>query len=449
MLNIQTQPRHLRGAAERLGVGCRVATALAMLLGVAPAHGMFMRPTFVPTERLTKNVVTYLAEHPRDAKAYYNLGRIHYLAFVNESRLVPSTGGKDYPAVAADHLLSGEWIHFERDQLARSRALEEQGVTSIQELDDAAAQAFYDRMAEIYQQLEQENWQPEPLTEAELNRHALAAVTAFQQAIALESDNGLYQLGLASLLETMAQRQADATIRDLQTQMAATRYQLAFDAARENDNRLERIPITGLKSIVSLEAGKAIERIYGERGDPVPANVVEQLQKMQSLERGPITPIVFALDNRPYAELESGRTVAFDLDADGSAKPWKWLRPDIGILVWMPLSESVVTSGAQLFGPFAFHQLWTDGYAALNALDDDRNGRLQRGELNGIRVWFDRDSNGEMTAAEVVQLEELGFESIEVRPHRDADGILSHPTGIQRRNGEAVKTWDWHARPAT
>ncbi|MBT3202234.1 MAG: hypothetical protein HN350_20220, partial [Phycisphaerales bacterium] len=46
----------------------------------------------------------------------------------------------------------------------------------------------------------------------------------------------------------------------------------------------------------------------------------------------------------------SGTAVRFDLDGDGRAQSWPWVKPTTGILVWDPSGQGRITSGQQLFG---------------------------------------------------------------------------------------------------
>src|SRR5262245_55463214 len=55
-------------------------TAIAYWVALA-MWGHFGPPNNAPVKRLLSNLGTYVNSHPGDAKGYYTLGRIHYLAF--------------------------------------------------------------------------------------------------------------------------------------------------------------------------------------------------------------------------------------------------------------------------------------------------------------------------------------------------------------------------------
>ena len=52
-----------------------------------------------------------------------------------------------------------------------------------------------------------------------------------------------------------------------------------------------------------------------------------------------------------------------------------------------------------MFGSVTWWLFFSDGYRALDTLDDNRDGRLTGSELSGIAVWFDRNTE-EVRAAQ-------------------------------------------------
>ena len=98
------------------------------------------------------------------------------------------------------------------------------------------------------------------------------------------------------------------------------------------------------------------------------------------------------MEYTPDRPLESAIVLKSDLAGSGQAQPYTWVQPDTGILVWDPWSEGRIRSGRQLFGSVTFHMFWSDGYRALDALDDNRDGELRGNELKGLAAWFDRES---------------------------------------------------------
>ena len=55
---------------------------------------------------------------------------------------------------------------------------------------------------------------------------------------------------------------------------------------------------------------------------------------------------------------------------------------------------------------------------AMDVLDDNRNGRLDLGEMEGLSVWFDRNGNGVSDSGEVVPVSRLGIRAIATQHHQ-------------------------------
>jgi hypothetical protein len=146
--------------------------------------------------------------------------------------------------------------------------------------------------------------------------------------------------------------------------------------------------------------------------------------------------------------LEPGLDVPFDLDGDGAVERWPWVKPDTGILVWDPDHRAEITSGLQLFGSVTWWMFFADGYHALDALDDDRDGRLRGRELAGLGVWFDRNGDGRSEPGEVVPVERLGIYWIATHAtSRDGDSP-ANLEGLGLDDGRVLPTYDWTTSPA-
>jgi hypothetical protein len=136
--------------------------------------------------------------------------------------------------------------------------------------------------------------------------------------------------------------------------------------------------------------------------------------------------------------------VPFDLDGFGPAQ-WSWLKPSTGILVWDPRHSESIDSGLQLFGSVTWWMFWRDGYQALAALDDNRDGWLSGAELDGIAVWIDRNQNGHSDPGEVISLAAAGIARIGVSAVPDATGVLANSQGIEFADGRRTASFDWIA----
>ncbi|MFW6059249.1 MAG: tetratricopeptide repeat protein [Phycisphaeraceae bacterium] len=401
----------------------RFALLLTLLLA-APAAAMFAPPAPVPVDRLVKNITAHLEEHPEDAEAHYRLGRVHYLAYAYKSPVV------------------GVYVRRGRDA-------------------EEALPELAPRHAEAQAALMHERQHPdaEPPTEAELHAHVRAARTHLRKALELDSENALYHLTYASLLEQAAPAAEDLDGKEEDAarqwrEKALAHYLEAYKRNIDEDLEQEHRPLEGLTGFVSYEAGRAYLRLaeQTEAADPqTVAQVREGVTELQGKRAGAITPIVFSLDESNQQlddHLAHDVHVEFDLDGTGRAQRWSWVEPDTGILVWDPRNTGRITTGRQLFGSVSWWIFWTDGYHALAALDDNGDGELAGRELEGIAAWFDRNQNGISDPGEVTPVTDHGIAAIACQA-TGRDG--RHPMnarGIRLDDGTTRPTWDWIAQPA-
>ena len=395
--------------------------ALIAVLGLlisTPAAARFAPSPSVPTERLIKNITAYLEEKPKDAQAHYLLARVHYMSFVNR----------------LDHVRSNDPGSAEK--LPRLTDPRQYGKAKGEEIDE-------DKAIE----------------------HAKAAIASFKKALELDKDNALYHLGLAGLYEQASplgseidpnpdrkegDKQAVVTEADRFMQSAAasnlTAYQLDREAALAK--RSVFLPFYP----VAYEAGKAYLRLIDQHDiKPEDDKTVTQIKAdLATIDSKPkaITPIVFRVEGKAPTALNEliadNKTVSFDLDADGVAERRPWVNPDTAILVWDPKNTGKITSGEQLFGNMTFFMLFSDGYRALDSLDDNRDGQLAGKELAGLTLWHDRNSNGVSDKGEVTPIAESSIRSIATGTTGKVNGL--HPmntAGLTLDDGTTRPTWDW------
>ena len=163
-----------------------------------------------------------------------------------------------------------------------------------------------------------------------------------------------------------------------------------------------------------------------------------------------ITPILVAL--KEAADLQDltdpEAAVAFDLDGSGLDRRWGWITPEAAWLVYDPEGTGRITSGLQLFGNVTFWVFWKNGYDALSALDDNRDGVLAGAELAGLALWQDINSNGKSDPGEIRPLAEVGIASLSCECFEHESGILHNPTGAMFRDGTVRPTYDWKSPQA-
>ncbi len=435
------------------------AVVLVVGVWVGSAAGRWASPTYVPAERLIENATAYIKENPNDPSGYYTLARIHYLAFINKAFLVGTFNEGTPPRIIPyswweNYLGSARWAE------AKEIALKEFGCESTAELTDANRTEFWQRVYAIEDELEKQGWQPERPTDEQLVGHAAAAEWNFYKAIALDPNNALYYLGQASLGEQYLEFFKETSLAPMPLQLKTIlmnevkeTYLLAYELSIQEDLELKYLPLEGLRGIISYEAGSAFVRLWEAEGQ-IPLDVQEKingikanLATLEALRPGAITPIIFSLkENSSLAELlVPTQFVQFDLDGDGVAERRPWVKPTTGFLVWDGNGDGLVTLGRELFGSVTWWLLLPNGYRAMDVLDDDRDGFLTYGELDGISVWFDRNSNGRSDMGEIVLAESLGITAIATRPNGYDGTSPMRTSGLRLKNGRTLPTYDWIA----
>ena len=392
-------------------------TAAALLSAViaGPASALFAPSPSVPTDRLITNINAYLKENPKDAQGHYLLARVHYMAFVNR----------------LDHVRSNDPGSAEK--LPRLTDPRQYGKAKGEKIDEEQAVS-----------------------------HAIKAIDSFNQALRLDKDNALYHLGLAGLYE-----QAIPNANEMVPQpevdnedFPSPKEQFITAALKHNlaAYKLDREAALAKEDIflpfypVAYEAGKAYLRLMEAHklkpeSDKIVAQIKADLKAIDSKPKA-ITPIVFRVEGKAPTALDQliaeNTVVNFDLDADGVAERRPWVNPDTAILVWDPDNTGKITNGEQLFGNMTFRMLFSDGYRAMDSLDDNRDGELTGEELKGLALWHDRNSNGVSDKGEVTPIAKTNVRAIATTQTDKVNGL--HPMndiGLILDDGTTRPTWDW------
>lgn len=411
-----------------LTAACSVTLAAA---AATAAHAKPVMPTDAPVERLLTNVEAYVKVHPDDANGWFTLGRLHYFAFaaprgtVAVPRGYESAGPNELPSLGGPFSPPGR----------ATTAPETPGRPGLKPAERAA--------------------------------HVKAAITDIGKAIALRdaprpadqrrtrfpTTPGLYELCLACVYED---GKADAA-PDWRERAIAL-YRKAWEASYPRDSKLGTQPIFGIERLVSREAGQSYLRLVRARGvKPAEKNTVAAIEaglaKLEALPPGPVTPIVFSLaEPRPLSALIAPRPggVRFDLDGSGrrGGQVYRaWPAAETAILVWDPSGAGRVVSGRQLFGGATWWMFWRDGYAALDSLDDDRDGWLSGRELTSLALWFDRNGNGVSDPGEVVPVADTAVASLATRADgAEPDDSPRSGAGLRLKDGRTLPTYDWTLR---
>jgi hypothetical protein len=366
-------------------------------------------------------------------------------------------------------------IDAARQAEARRRTLAAMGVQRRGDLKPEQQQAYWKKYRSTLRKLVKAQWKPEPADQAVLDKHAIAAIKHLRKATKLGETDGLYHLGLASILEQYAQRaearrlnietldpyrdrmkRPEGTIKRQWLSEAMKQYGKAFEAGSAKAEQLDHRPAAGIRSLVSYEAvngyqriATADDRIAGD--NDLMKRMAAHLEALKDLPRGPITPIVFA--TRQVQGIESlindDAAVAFDLDGTGRVdQRWQWINADAVLLVWDPQETGRVTSGRQLFGSVSWWLLPADGFRAMALLDDDGDGWLTGDERRGLAGWRDRDGDGVSQPGEVTPLQALGIEAIATEATARDRRHPVHQSGLRLNDGQTLPVWDWLAEPA-
>jgi hypothetical protein len=274
----------------------------------------------------------------------------------------------------------------------------------------------------------------------------------------LEESRDTVAAALFRLRDTkdIAQREhIRALLKDDWLEQTKDLYFRAFTLALEKDSKIAEQPLRSTKSLVAYEAAEGYTKAVktdGERSQDK-VRVAACTASMKAWDglppSGIITPIVLSLDGGKQLNdlLDPAARVKFDLDATGSGATWSWLRPTSGLLVWDPERTGRITSGRQLFGSVSWWMMFDNGYSALSALDDNRDGELRGQELSGIGVWFDRNTNGMSDAGEVTPIEQLGVVAVSTETTAKDGRSPMNPRGLRLADGRVLPTWDWVTEP--
>ncbi len=365
--------------------------ALAVLLAaVAPASAIFLRPDLekVPVARLIENLEKAVKDDPKKAEPLLNLARAHAMAYAKKA-----------DELETDKRGGGLWFGYEPPLVPFGKA---------EKTDDK-----------------------EKATAAKA--HLDTAVKLYAQAVELDGKNLIARIGQAWVTGEAGKKDD-----------AVKLYRKLIEEAWKTEKDLQALGLGG--HTVTSEAGGYLTALLDKEKDKDEiADLTAKAEKLSKLPR-PITPIAVPLKaGLTAADLED-RTAAVAFDADGTgAKKWSWVTPDAAWLVYDPKATGKIGSGLQLFGSVTFWMFWSDGYAALRALDDDGDGRLSGKELAGLALWHDANGNGVSDPGEVKPLAEYGVTAVGCKAEvlkGHPDGIKFSPTGVTFADGSTRPTFD-------
>jgi hypothetical protein len=164
------------------------------------------------------------------------------------------------------------------------------------------------------------------------------------------------------------------------------------------------------------------------------------------------TPIIISLTGD--ATLTNARRgVPFDLDCDGVPEQLPWPRTDNeGWLVLDRNGNGRIDDGTELFGnrtPLPDGTPASDGFAALRALDDNGDGRIDASDRGfaQLRLWLDSRRDGVCEPADLVSLQSVGIDwiSVNYRLSRKKDrwgNVFRYRAKVHLSSGREVWAYD-------
>ena len=385
----------------------------------------------VPIDRILANLERQLLANSNDVATVYALGRIHSMAFVNETTVDVKVVKEPGEVTAL-----GQPYFGDRDTGIPSGVGKMTNSSPI----NAVAQAHLTNAVFLYQR-------------------AARLLNQGTNATAREWLLPPVQLGLAWNLE-QAQRRPEAIQAYREALAKAWHWEAGFDSPSREQLAWSWYQLRHLRNPLSrpthfLGSGFVFSEEIIDYLLPLldPVKDAREIAKLQSYRakllrgRRVFSPILVPLAaGTPFAELVNPTAdVPFDLDGSGLLKRWGWITPRAAWLVYDADGSGQITSGLQLFGNVTFYVFWRDGYAALTALDDNGDGRLTGAELQHLALWRDANSNGICDPGEVRPLADYGITALECAGQTDSAGMVFHPTGVRFQDGTTRPTYDWLA----
>jgi hypothetical protein len=256
-----------------------------------------------------------------------------------------------------------------------------------------------------------------------------AARTHYRRALELDEDNLRSRLGYAYVLDRLGR--TNEARRELRCILRKGLPRLAGEQSEWEDHA------------VLTETAAHLEHLATSRSDRAKMQRLrERLEASRPIMY--VTPIVVPLSDRPFDRIvDQGSDVEFDFAGTGDTRAQGWLTADAAWLVWDPEWRGEVRSGFDMIGQRTWSVFWSDGFEALRALDDNRDGELTGGELGGLSLWRDENRNGVSDPGEVLPANVHGIAALSVRGTATRPGLITAPNGVRFEDGRTRPLYDW------
>jgi len=374
-----------------------LAAFTGSLLATAAVRGIYVRmeTQTVPVARLAANLEKELAANPKNAETHLKLARLYGMAY--------SVNAEEVPVASGLNGVQDVWFGHEPDLVPQAKR--GAGVT---------------RTAASRQYLKQ-------------------SLTHYRAALDLTPDSLTARLGLGWTLQESNDKAG-----------AIAEYRKVIERAWPKEENT-RATVPGQRFYTAETAGYLMPLL-----DPAKdaAELAELRRREQHLARIPraITPIAVPLSDglTPRQVIDLDAKVLFDADGSGLRRQWTWISPQAAWLVYDASKSGRITSSLQWFGDTTFWLFWNNGYEAMAALDDDRDGELKGPELRYLALWRDANVNGVSDPGEVRPLAHYGIAALSCRFTR-GDGLLiaaESTRGVRFDSGQVRPTYDVILRTA-
>lgn len=384
--------RFLPSVKFRLLLPCLLAVIVCF-----PQHlfGMFMRVETkdVPLERLIANIAEKAKAEPKNPEALHQLARIHAIAYSNK------LGDADPVTSASDRRekeVVRPWFGYQPPRVPFNK------VTSTE--DEAKQKAA--------------------------KGHLAIAIENYKLALAAKPGDNTIQLGLAWCQDQAGEKEA-----------AIAGYRKVASAAWEEESKSGG----GFGNFLYVETVGYLKPLLDAKKDSAEiADIEKKSQTLLALPRA-VTPIAVPLSGNvsgPDELINPEARVRFDLDGTGRQLEWQWITRDAAWLVYDPRQTGKVTSAIQMFGNRSFLLFCTDGYEALDLLDDNGDHSISGSELSGLSLWQDLNSDGISNPGEVKPVSERGIKALSTTRSRHSSGIQYSATGVSFEDGGIRPTFD-------
>ena len=256
-----------------------------------------------------------------------------------------------------------------------------------------------------------------------------AARTHYARALELQPNNLRARLGYAYVLDRLGR------ISDARHQLRCILKKGLPHLAGERSEWEDHAVLTETAAHLTHLATSRSDRARMER-------LRQRLEASQPMIY--VTPMLVPLVDAPFERLvDHGSAVEFDFAGTGDVRAQGWLTPNAAWLVWDPEWRGEVRSGFDLIGARTWSVFWNDGFEALRALDDNRDGELTGAELGGLSLWRDENANGVADPGEVLPANVHGIAALTVNGRATRPGLITAPAGVRFEDGRTRPLYDW------